>query len=215
MRTRPRTILHKLSSTSVCALYLAATAQTAAPYAFNQIVPDVRQPVTVSGGSACPVRAHQLSAPSSIAVRWSTTLGASPVSVLTQDQTATGRLTAPCCPPASRRWPAPQPKTPAAPTASTPSASIKPTQPSRPASSPSPASSLPTRSANKSAAAPPPRSSARFSTPTFISIPATRKSPSPRPPLCPPLPNPTTSPPSSPTNSAIFSASATPPCGAP
>ncbi len=93
MRTRPRTILHKLSSTSVCALYLAATAQTAAPYAFNQIVPDVRQPVTVSGGSACPVRAHQLSAPSSIAVRWSTTLGASPVSVLTQDQTATGRLT--------------------------------------------------------------------------------------------------------------------------
>jgi len=93
MPTRLRTFLFRLSSASVSALYLAATAQTAAPYAFNQIVPDVRQPVAVSGGSACPVRAHQLTAASSIAVRWSTTLGASPVSILTQDQTATGRLT--------------------------------------------------------------------------------------------------------------------------
>jgi hypothetical protein len=93
MRTRLRTVLYKLSSALVSALYLAATAQSAAGYAFNQIVPDVRQPVAVSGGSVCPVRAHQLTAASSIAVRWSTTLGTSPVSILTQNQTATARLT--------------------------------------------------------------------------------------------------------------------------
>jgi len=93
VRTRLPIVLYKLSSTFVSALYLAATAQAAAGYAFNQLVPDVRQPLAVSGGSACPVRAHQLSAASSIAVRWSTTLGTSPVSILTQDQTATGRLT--------------------------------------------------------------------------------------------------------------------------
>jgi hypothetical protein len=39
------------------------------------------------------VRAHQLSAASSISVRWSTTLGTSPVSILTQNQTASARLT--------------------------------------------------------------------------------------------------------------------------
>jgi Matrixin len=93
MRTRPRAILHKLSSTLVSVLYLIATAQAAAGYAFNQVVPDVRQPVAASGGSACPVRAHQPTATSSIAVRWSTALGTSPVSILTQDQTAAGRLT--------------------------------------------------------------------------------------------------------------------------
>jgi hypothetical protein len=93
MRTKLRTILYKISSASVSALYLIATAQCAAGYAFNQIVPDVRQPVALSGGSACPVRAHQLTAAANIAVRWSTTLGTNPVSILTQNQTAVARLT--------------------------------------------------------------------------------------------------------------------------
>src|SRR6266436_9022205 len=93
MRIKLRAILYKISSTIVSAIYLAASAQAAAGYAFNQVVPDVRQPVAVSGGSACPVRAHQLSAASSISVRWSTTLGTSPVSILTQNQTASARLT--------------------------------------------------------------------------------------------------------------------------
>ena len=83
----------RILSAALGAIYTAWTAQAAAGYTFNQLVPDVRQPVAVSGGSACPVRAHQLSAASSIAVRWSTTLGTSPVSILTQNQTATGRLT--------------------------------------------------------------------------------------------------------------------------
>jgi hypothetical protein len=93
MRTKLRTIVHKVGCASVSALYLVATAQSAAGYAFNQIVPDVRQPVAVSGGSACPVRAHQLSASSSIAIRWSTTLGTSPVTIVTQNQAAAARLT--------------------------------------------------------------------------------------------------------------------------
>jgi hypothetical protein len=61
-------------------------------YAFDQIVPDVRQPVSFSGGSACPVRAHQLSSPGRVAVRWSTPVGTTPVSIVTQDQTSAGRL---------------------------------------------------------------------------------------------------------------------------
>jgi hypothetical protein len=45
-----------------------------------------------SGGSACPVRAHQLSSAGSVAVQWSTALGTSPVTILTQNQTANGQL---------------------------------------------------------------------------------------------------------------------------
>ncbi|MGB7284870.1 MAG: matrixin family metalloprotease [Candidatus Acidiferrum sp.] len=64
----------------------------ASGYAFDEIVPDVRQPASVSGGSACPVAAHELIAPSSIAEQWSTVLGTDPVTILTQDQTAAGSL---------------------------------------------------------------------------------------------------------------------------
>jgi hypothetical protein len=61
-------------------------------YAFNEIVPDVRRGIALSGGSACPVRAHQLSAAGSIGVRWSTALGANPVTIVTQNQTPGGQL---------------------------------------------------------------------------------------------------------------------------
>lgn len=64
----------------------------ASGYAFDEIVPDVRQPASVSGGSACPVAAHELIAPGSIAEQWSTVLGTDPVTILTQDQTAAGSL---------------------------------------------------------------------------------------------------------------------------
>lgn len=53
-------------------------------YAFNEIVPDVRQPASISGGgSACPVRAHQLTGPGAISFRWSTALNSSPQTILT------------------------------------------------------------------------------------------------------------------------------------
>ena len=61
-------------------------------YAFDEIVPDVRQPASVSGGSACPVAAHEIVAPGAIAEQWSTVLGTNPVTILTQSQTPTGRL---------------------------------------------------------------------------------------------------------------------------
>jgi hypothetical protein len=67
-------------------------APAAQAYAFNMIVPDVRQPVAVSGGSACPVPAHQLGAAGSISVRWSTALNANPLTIVTQNQAASGRL---------------------------------------------------------------------------------------------------------------------------
>jgi hypothetical protein len=61
-------------------------------YSFNMIVPDVRQPASISGGSACPVRAHQLTSAGSISVRWSTALNANPATIVTQDQAVSGRL---------------------------------------------------------------------------------------------------------------------------
>jgi hypothetical protein len=93
MHKRKNATSTRILSIALVAIHIAWTARAAAGYAFNQVVPDVRQPVAVSGGSACPVRAHQLSAASSISVRWSATLGTSPVSILTQNQTASARLT--------------------------------------------------------------------------------------------------------------------------
>jgi hypothetical protein len=93
MREQHATTKTKIVRATLAAIYFASTVQSAAGYAFNQVVPDVRQPVAMSGGSACPVRAHQLTAASSISVRWSTTLGTNPVSIVTQNQTAAARLT--------------------------------------------------------------------------------------------------------------------------
>lgn len=73
--------------------YGAWSAPLTQAYSFNLLVPDVRQPAAISGGSACPVRAHQLTAAGSIAVQWSTALNANPVTILTQSQTASARLT--------------------------------------------------------------------------------------------------------------------------
>jgi hypothetical protein len=78
---------------SVLAFFYALwSAPVARTYSFDMIVPDVRQPAAVSGGSACPVRAHQLTSPGSIAVQWSTALNANPLTIVTQAQTASGRL---------------------------------------------------------------------------------------------------------------------------
>src|SRR4029077_103626 len=84
----------KKIGTSVFVLFYAfCFSPMAQAYSFDMIVPDVRQPASVSGGSACPVRAHQLTAAGSIGVQWSTALNTNPVTILTRDQTASGRLT--------------------------------------------------------------------------------------------------------------------------
>src|SRR5258708_4603791 len=83
----------QIGSSMLAAFYAIWFAPMAQAYSFVVIVPDVRQPASISGGSACPVRAHELTAAGSIAVRWSTALNTNPVTVVTQDQTASGRLT--------------------------------------------------------------------------------------------------------------------------
>jgi len=93
MSRQESTTSTKILSIMLAIICVSATVQRAGGYAFNQIVPDVRQPVAMSGGSACPVRAHQLSAASSVSIQWSTTLGSNPVTILTQNQSTAARLT--------------------------------------------------------------------------------------------------------------------------
>jgi Matrixin len=76
----------------LAAFYVVCGIPGASGYAFDQIVPDVRQPASVSGGSACPVTSHEVISPGAIAEQWSTVLGTNPVTILTQDQTAAGQL---------------------------------------------------------------------------------------------------------------------------
>ncbi|MDP9339258.1 MAG: matrixin family metalloprotease [Acidobacteriota bacterium] len=82
---------------SGCAIALAifyATFATAPSngYTYNEIVPDVRQPASLSGGSACPVRSHIRAGAASRTVQWSTALGTNPLTIITQEQSADGRL---------------------------------------------------------------------------------------------------------------------------
>ena len=75
------------------AIFLAAyLAPATHGYTFDMVVPDARQPASLSGGSACPLPAHQLTAPGSINLQWSTALNTNPVTIVTQDQTTAGRL---------------------------------------------------------------------------------------------------------------------------
>ena len=84
-------VRHSVFSGSIAGFLLVSSTQCAG-YAFNETVPDVRLPASLSGGSACPVPSRQTTAAGSIAVRWSTALSANPVTILTQDQTSAGRL---------------------------------------------------------------------------------------------------------------------------
>jgi len=61
-------------------------------YAFNMIVADVRQPATHYGGSACPMKAHQLTGAGNNSFRWSIALVGNPVTVFTQTQDPASRL---------------------------------------------------------------------------------------------------------------------------
>jgi hypothetical protein len=84
--------IHGFVAAFLAAFYGVCGIPGASGYAFNQIVPDVRQPASVSGGSACPVASHDVVAQGSIAEQWSTVLGTNPVTILTVDQTPAGRL---------------------------------------------------------------------------------------------------------------------------
>jgi len=62
-------------------------------YVLNTVVADMRLPASLSGSTACPqtTRAN-LSIAGGIRRQWSTSLGANPVTILTADQTSSGRL---------------------------------------------------------------------------------------------------------------------------
>src|SRR5208282_152531 len=92
MQRKKQTIIHRIITVLLAAFYGVCGIPGAGGYAFDQIVPDVRQPASVSGGSACPVAARDVIAPAAIAEQWSTVLGTNPVTILTQDQTPTGSL---------------------------------------------------------------------------------------------------------------------------
>src|ERR1700676_3403838 len=82
----------KILAIGLAVFYAGWGAPIAAAYSFNELVPDVRQPANISGGSACPVRSRQLHAAGTSALRWSTALGTNPVTIVTVDQTADGQL---------------------------------------------------------------------------------------------------------------------------
>ncbi|HKW57969.1 MAG TPA: matrixin family metalloprotease [Candidatus Acidoferrum sp.] len=92
MKPGTRTWLRNLVAVLMASVYGSWGIPGASGYAFNQIVPDVRQPASVSGGSACPMHAHLLTGTGAIAEQWSTVLGTNPVTILTADQTSAGRL---------------------------------------------------------------------------------------------------------------------------
>jgi hypothetical protein len=72
---------------------LQVTAITARGYALGSVVGDMRQAAGRSGGTACPqFTRFDVSTPGTINRQWSTALGISPVTILTADQTAAGRL---------------------------------------------------------------------------------------------------------------------------
>jgi hypothetical protein len=87
-----QTTLRQFASIAMTLFLTLWSVITAQGYSFNQIVPDVRQPGDVSGGSACPVPSHHLTSAAAIAFRWSTVLGTNPKTILTQNQTASGSL---------------------------------------------------------------------------------------------------------------------------
>jgi len=92
MENRNKNRLRELTAVALAALYGILGIPGAAGYAFNEIVPDVRQPANLSGGSACPVASHELIASGSIAEQWSTVLGANPVTILTQNAPGPAQL---------------------------------------------------------------------------------------------------------------------------
>src|SRR3989442_7747549 len=82
----------------ICSIILAMFygiwfAPVAQAYSFDMIVPDVRQPSAVSGGSACPVRSHQLTAAGSIPGFSGTPPNLDSVNNPTHKPTTTGQLT--------------------------------------------------------------------------------------------------------------------------
>lgn len=76
-----------------CLFLLQITAAYTGAYDLGMTVGDMRQAASQSGGTSCPqLTRFDISTPGSINRQWSTSLGASPVTILTADQTPDGQL---------------------------------------------------------------------------------------------------------------------------
>ena len=74
-------------------LLLQITAAYTGAYDLGTTVADMRQAASQSGGTSCPqLTRFDISTPGSINRQWSTSLGTSPVTILTADQTPAGQL---------------------------------------------------------------------------------------------------------------------------
>lgn len=72
---------------------LQISAANAGAYTLGTSVGDMRQSSSQSGGTSCPqLTRFDVSAPGTINRQWSTSLGSSPVTILTSDQTPSGQL---------------------------------------------------------------------------------------------------------------------------
>jgi hypothetical protein len=82
-----------LSVAVACLFLMQVTVVSAGAYALGSTVGDMRQAPARSGGTSCPhLTRFDVSTPGTINRQWSTALGTSPVTILTADQTAAGRL---------------------------------------------------------------------------------------------------------------------------
>src|SRR5258708_8288034 len=70
--------IKRICASTLALFYGAWFAPVAQAYSFDMIVPDVRQPAGISGGSACPVRTHRLTAAGELAVRLSNPVNTNP-----------------------------------------------------------------------------------------------------------------------------------------
>ncbi len=92
-RRRGGSCSHRFVAIFLAALILEAAPAPVFAYAFGYIVGDMRQAAALSGGTACPQPTRFNLSNGAINRQWSTSLGTSPVTILTQDQTSAGQLT--------------------------------------------------------------------------------------------------------------------------
>ncbi|MBZ5698890.1 MAG: matrixin family metalloprotease [Acidobacteriia bacterium] len=82
-----------LSIALACLFLIQVTSASAGAYALGSTVADMRQAPSRSGGTSCPqLTRFDVSTPGTINRQWSTVLGTSPITILTADQSAAGRL---------------------------------------------------------------------------------------------------------------------------
>jgi hypothetical protein len=92
-RCRLRKFRNRISLFAAWLYLFQITAANSGAYDLGTVVADMRRGSAQSGGTSCPQYTRfDVSTPGAIDRQWSTALGASPVTILTADQTTTGRL---------------------------------------------------------------------------------------------------------------------------